>query len=785
MSQSAAPGAPGLEPTWCSSDKDLVGTAVGPARLWFTLGHGIVNEVYHPRIDIPQIRDLGIIVADGKGFWVELKRLQTHEMYLPAPGIPLPTIVHRHPRFVLSLRVSPDPERDVLLIDLELEGDPDLRPYVLLAPRLGGSGLENCAWSAMQRGRRVLWAEQGPFGLALSAATPDFGDAYGRTSVGYVGASDLWQDFSANGRMRWEYRSAGPGNVALAGELGRRARLALGISTSKEAAATLAVASLTQSFDTLFDSQTEAWAAWHREREQKAPAPRLPDDLAAQYRTSAMVLKCHRDKVFGGAMVASLSVPWGNSGEERGGYHLVWPRDLVESATALLALGGEPEARNVLRYLIATQNADGRWFQNQWLGGKPYWSGIQLDESAFPVLLAAALAERNALDEIPVRDMVARALGFVVREGPASPQDRWEEDAGVNTFTLAACIAALVSGAGFLGEADAELVLTVADYWNSRLEDWTFVSGTELARRQGVSGYYVRVAPAEVLNEESALSRVLTIKNRDDDGADAPASEQVALDFLQLVRLGLRGAEHPWIRDSLRVADELLRSDTPQGPVWHRYTGDGYGEHADGSAFDGTGIGRGWPLLTGERGHYALASGQDPQPYLRAMNAMAGRNGMLPEQVWDTEPVPERQLYPGRPSGSAMPLAWTHAEFVKLAVSSDLGRPFDRLETVWRHYAGQRPVANTWVWTSGAPLNWVPAGRDLLLLFADPVCLHWGVDGWQEARDTYSHPVGLGLNGVRLMASDTARYRSVEFTWRGQDEEHWSDEAFRIDIVPA
>ena len=202
----------------------------------------------------------------------------------------------------------------------------------------------------------------------------------------------------------------------------------------------MALAALTQSFDELMGQQTAAWEQWHREREVRAPAPALPARLAEQFRTSAMVLKCHRDKTFAGAMVASLSVPWGNSGEERGGYHLVWPRDLVESATALLALGGEAEARNALRYLIATQNADGHWYHNQWLGGKSYWDGIQLDEAAFPVLLAAALAERGCLDGIPVQDMIRAALGFLVREGPASPQDRWEEDARVNAFTVAVCI---------------------------------------------------------------------------------------------------------------------------------------------------------------------------------------------------------------------------------------------------------------------------------------------------------------------------------------------------------
>ena len=58
-----APGAPGLAPTWCSSAKEMVGCSLGSSRLWFTIGGGIVNEVYYPRVDLPQIRDLGFIVG--------------------------------------------------------------------------------------------------------------------------------------------------------------------------------------------------------------------------------------------------------------------------------------------------------------------------------------------------------------------------------------------------------------------------------------------------------------------------------------------------------------------------------------------------------------------------------------------------------------------------------------------------------------------------------------------------------------------------------------------------
>jgi glucoamylase len=776
-----APGQPGLAPTWTSSDKDLVGTAIGSSRLWYTLGHGIVNEVYSPRIDIPQIRDLGFIVADGAGFWVEVKRQADYTLSTPTPGVPLPTIVHRHPRFTLTLRLCPDPNREVLRLEVELEGDPALRPYLLLAPHLGGTGWHNQAWAGMHRGRRMLSARQGSFALALLGVDADFHDALGALSAGHVGESDGWQDFARHGCMRWNWGEAGPGNVALIAELPPRTSLALGLATSPQAAATLALSSLAEPFAVVWEQQRIAWTDWHAAREARCLSFDLPVALGEQLRSSAQVLKTHYDKTFHGAMVASLSVPWGNQGDERGGYHLVWPRDLVECAQALLALGGEVEARAVLGYLMATQNLDGHWYQNQWLGGRPYWSGMQLDETAFPVLLAVSLAERDALGGMPVADMTRRALAFLIREGPSSPQDRWEEDAGVNPYTLAVCIAALVAGAELLPEAERELPLLLADFWNARLEDWCVARDTELDRAHGIAAHYVREAPKEILACPTALRRHLAIKNRTDDPC-LDAAAQVGVDFLQLVRLGLRRADDPLILDSLKLVDALLKTDTPSGPVWHRYTGDGYGEHADGTPFDGTGQGRGWPLLVGERGHHALARGEDPLPYLVAMNAMASTGGLLPEQVWDAAPLPKCGLLPGRPTGSAMPLAWAHAEFVKLAASHALGRVFDHPAAVWQRYAGSRADAATWVWTPGAQIAHVAAGRDLLILLPRPAVLHVGFDGWEESLDLPTLPLGLELHGRRLAATQLDGRRMLDFTWQWR-EGTWLGEDFHLDLT--
>jgi glucoamylase len=761
----------------------MVGCTLGPSRVWFTLGYGIVNEVYYPRVDTPQIRDLGFIVADGRGFWVEVKRLRNYTLRLLAPGTPVVEIVHKHDRFELTLRVTPNPDLDALAIELNLTGDPDLRPYVLLAPHLGATGYDNFAEVKEFGGRRVLAAEQGPFGLALAAVDGTQQDAFGAASVGYVGESDGWQDFHRNGALTWGYGTAGPGNVALIAALPRSAVLALGFGNSMQSAATLAISSLMQPFDNLLKRQTEAWQQWHAHRNARSLLrPDASNELANQFVLSSMVLRAHRDKTYPGAMVASLSVPWGNSRNDRAGYHLVWPRDLVQCAQALLALGAEPEARNTLRYLIATQNPDGSWRQNQWLGGTPYWQGLQLDETGFPVLLAAALAERDALDGIEINDMIRRALSFLARTGPSSMQDRWEENAGVSTYTLAVCIAALVTGAEFLLEPARSFALGLADFWNTNLERWTVVHSTPLAKRFESAGYYIRVAPPDVLRNEQSVQEILQIKNRSGTGL-IPADEEVSVDFLQLVRFGLRGADDPVIRDSITVADALLKIDTPNGPVWHRYNGDGYGEHDDGRAFDGSGRGRAWPLLTGERGHYELAAGKDPLPYLRAMAAMTGPAGMIPEQVWDDKPVPSRRLFPGQPAGSAMPLAWAHAEFIKLMISRHLGYPFDRPVALWGRYHGHRPEAKHAIWCPHAPIARIAPELDLIIAVPRPARIHWGLDGWQNVTDACTRDTGLGLHALELQAASIGQGHAIDFTLQWLDDAKWAGENFRVQVA--
>jgi glucoamylase len=805
---SHAPGAPGMPPTWSSSEKDAVGTSHFSSRVWFTIGHGILNEVYWPRVDRPQIRDLGFIVADDDGFWSEVKRDAAREVRCLEPGVPAIIAIHSHPRYTLTLRICADDHADVIHVEARLDDPRDaadpgrvahpLRLYPLLAPHLGFSGLHNSAWTGTYKGRAMLFARTGASALALAS---DPGPS--RQSVGYVGTSDGWQDFATNGRMAWTYETTDAGNVAGMAEIilaDGVARLALGFGTRPEEAGLEACAALAGHFETAWDEYVGNWHGFLRT--VSSPSEKVAEDDRALYLASAAVLRTHADRTVPGAIVASLSIPWGNTRNDLGGYHLVWSRDLVESAGALVALGAGRTARRTLAYLVATQEPDGSWVQNQWVDGVAYWSGVQLDEAAYPILLAGALRRGGAaemhgmagsdaqafehlLTEDALEHMITLAAGFIARTGPDTQQDRWEEDAGLTPSTLAPVVAALVVAADHSAEPAATYLRELADDWNASIEDWTYARGTRLSREHGVDGHYVRIASTDVL-AGAPISTPVPVRNRPPEASLVPADEMVGTDFLALVRFGLRMADDPRILSTIAVTDAELRTETPSGPVWHRYSGDGYGEHEDGSAFDGTGIGRGWPLLVGERGHYELAAGRDARPYLEAMRRMGSSGGMLPEQVWDAEAIPSRGLAPGRPSGSAMPLAWAHAEFVKLVRSIALGHAIDRPAAAWHRYHGEAPKAVRATWRFTAPRPTMVAGRFLRLELLAPARVHCSLDGWRTWLDIDARDTGLGIWVADVPGSDKLRPGDgVVFTFWWPEAGHWEGRDVTVAVVEA
>jgi glucoamylase len=789
-----APGWPGIPARWTSSAKTGVGTAVSrDSRVWFTLSHGILNEVYYPRIDQACTRDLGFIVTDGQGYFSEEKRDTRSETSQVAPGIPAYRIGNTalDGRYRIEKEVLTDPWRDVVLQRIRfvpLKGTlADFRLYVLLAPHLANRGGGNTAWVGDYKGRRMLLAERDHHALALASTAP-----WLARSVGFVGVSDGWQDLHANKRLNQSYTRAENGNVAVTGEIDLVSSdgtfiIALGFGPTAMEAGQHALISLLESFDDVQTAYIRGWHAWHARLNGKVPA----EDESRLYQISAALMRTHESKRVEGGIIASLSIPWGFSkpDDDLGGYHLVWPRDLVETAGGFIAIGAHEHVRRVLRYLQVTQEADGHWSQNMWLDGTPYWHGIQMDETALPILLVD-LAYREGVLDISERGahwpMVRHAAAFLVRNGPVSPQDRWEEEPGYAPFTVATEVAALVVAADLAQvageEAAATYLLETADAWNANIERWLYVAGTELADRHGVDGYYVRVAEPDRADASSPCLGFVPIKNRPPDQSTGPAALMVSLDALALVRFGLRAPDDVRILNTVKVIDATLKVETPRGPVWHRYQGDGYGEHADGGPFDGTGIGRGWPLLTGERGHYELAAGRaDVAGQLaEAMEALAGESGLLPEQVWDSADIPDRELAIGHPSGSAMPLVWAHAEYVKLRRSLRDGEIFDRPPQTVERYIVNKITSSLAVWRFNHKVRTMSPGRTLRIETLAPAVVHWSVDGWRTVHDTPTRDTRLGVHVADL---DTVHLRQgdrVDLTFYWPEADRWEGTDFLV-----
>jgi glucoamylase len=797
IEEAFAPGWPGIPGRWTGSAKSGVGTSISrESRVWFTLSHGILNEVYYPRVDHACIRDLEFIVTDGRSYFSEEKRHTYSVTSQIEPGIPAYRIVNTaiDGRYRIEKEVLTDPWRDVVLQRLRfvpLQGTlADFRLFVLLSPHLANRASGNTAWVGDYKGVPMLYAERDHHALALACTA-----SWLARSVGFVGFSDGWQQLHADKRLDRTYLRAENGNTAVAGEIDLQGSngafvMALGFGPTAMEAGQHTLISLLEDFDETQSEYVRAWRDWHKRRERHSPSPTSLRPLSA---LSAAVLRMHESKRVEGGVIASLSIPWGFSkgDDDLGGYHLVWPRDLAEIGGGFIAAGAQQEARRVLRYLQVTQEADGHWSQNMWLDGTPYWHGIQMDETALPLLLVD-LAFRHGVIDAHERDafwpMVRNGASFLVRNGPVSPQDRWEEERGYSPFTLAAEIAALLVAAD-MADATANTMAAIylretADAWNDSIERWLYVSGTELAVQHGVDGYYVRVAQPDLADAASPCHGFVPIKNRPPDQSMSPAALMVSVDSLALVRFGLRAADDPRIVNTIKVMDATLRVETPRGPAWHRYQADGYGEHADGGPFNGTGIGRIWPLLTGERAHYELAAGRTgvAEQLAQAMESLAGDSGLLPEQVWDSADIPGRELLIGHASGSASPLVWAHAEYLKLCRSIRAREVFDRPPQTVKRYVETRTPSPHVIWRFNNKVRSMPASRILRLETLGPAVVHWSSDRWATVHDTGTRDTTLGVHVADL---DTLILRAgdrVDFTFYWPQEAQWEETDFFVCI---
>jgi glucoamylase len=790
-------GAPGIPARWTSSAKSGVGTALSPAgRLWFTISHGILNEIYFPRLDSACTRDLGLIVTGPGGYFSEEKRDAAHVIEPFEDGVPAYRLVNTavDGTYRIEKRILADPARPALLQEITfipLKGMAgDYRVYALLAPHLVNAGMGNTAWIDDHKGKPMLFASGRGVYLALASSLP-----WGGCSAGYVGVSDGWQQLHHDGRLDPACRRAEDGNVALTGEIGfsptkTKALLTLGFGTTPDEAAEHASASLRRGFEATARPYVEKWREW------QAGLLRLDRHAASginSYRISTAVLATHRSTAMPGAAVASLSIPWGfNKGDDDlGGYHLVWPRDLVETAGGFLAAGDPKQALLILAYLRSIQQPDGHWPQNVWLDGTAYWPGIQMDECAFPLLLADALRRAGQLPLtalLSFMPMIEKAASYVARNGPVTGEDRWEEDAGYSPFTLAVEISALLAAADMFdacGKTEpANYLRETADSWNDQIERWTYVAGTALCAQAGVKGYYVRIAPPDDAGAASPKDGYVPIKNRPPGDADRPAEAIISPDALALVRFGLRAADDPRIVDTVKVIDTQLCCDLPQGPVWYRYSGDGYGEHEDGAPFDGTGQGRPWPLLVGERAHYELAAGRKDKAasLLKTFEGSAGPGGLLPEQVWDSPDMLERELRRGGPSGSAMPLVWAHSEHIKLLRSLGDGAVFDMPPQGVKRYIEDKTVSPRRTWRFNNKARTLPAGKMLRIELRARATVHWSSDDWAIAHDSDTRENALGIHLVDLPAADIPPGKTIVFTFFWPDTGRWENVDFSVGI---
>ncbi|MBC7929116.1 MAG: hypothetical protein H7Z38_00950, partial [Rubrivivax sp.] len=712
-----APGAPGKDAQWQSAGKQAVGTSnTLESKVWFTLRNGVMDEVYYPTVDVANAQTLQLIVVDGTNVETESEDT-THKIEVLDPQALTfrQTNTAKSGYYTITKTYVTDPRTSTVLIDVEFESRTACDVYVYYDPSLNNSGMHDSGWT---QGDALLASDADKSSALLSSS--GFADINENVrslggakfplknaplaSSGYLGTSDGLTDLRKNGNDKdlTPYSRAADGNVvqvaALKGFQGSRSgtdrrtgkpvpvkprtTLALGFGKEPDEALRNARAALAKGFA---KARAEYEQGWH---EYVRTLRRVDAKYQAQYDMAAMVLKAHEDKTYRGAMIASLSVPWGGGASANepnvGGYHLVWSRDLYQVATAFHALGDKASADRALDYLFRIQQKpDGSFPQNSWLDGRPFWGSLQMDEVAYPLVLAYQLGRT---DNETWTKHVRPAADFIVKQGPFTPQERWEEKSGYSPSTIAAEIAGLVCAAEIArrnnDEASANIYLAAADDFARNVERWT-------ATTTGVYGdknYYLRLS----FNDDPNDGATFNVGN---GGGEHDERAIVDAGFLELVRLGVRPPQDPLIAKSVAVIDEVIKVETPNGPTFYRYNHDGYGEMDDGRQWnwDGkyTGRGRLWALLAGERGEYELARGMRAEATRRldAMLGFANEGRMIPEQVWDKRESPRPEFKFGEGVGSATPLAWSMAQFIRLATNLQEGRNIETPDIVAARYA--------------------------------------------------------------------------------------------------
>src|SRR5215217_6762025 len=632
--------AQGQDAHWRTAAKNGFGTSTTLAsKVWFTLADGVMTEVFFPTLDVPNVETLQFSVASGDD--IESESDDTfHRLELPNPrSLTFRQInTAKSGQYTITKTYITDPQRNTVLIDVDFKTDADVDLWVHYDPSLNNSGKH------------------------------DLGRLYSDAMVA-VDSNRASALMSSCGLRSGMSEDRGHNLFQAAVLEGKQCTIALGFGESAAQAMKAARASLARGFEATKQEYEAGWGKY------VASLPRIAKHQQ-QFNMAAMVLKGLEDKTFRGAVIASPSSPWGggpNANEPTiSGYHGVWSRDLYHVATAFDALGDRAAANRLLDYLFRVQQkSDGSFPQNSWVDGRPIGNGLQMDQVALPLVLAYQL---NRNDRRSWQKHIKPAADFILRHGPRTDQDRWEEKPGYSPATIAAEIAGLVCAAEIArinGDPASKKYLETADNWARNVERWT------VTKSEHDSGYYLRITENNDPNDGATMEI---------NSSSRVVDERKILDagFLELVRLGIKGPHDPFIVESLKLIDQLIKVETPAGDAWYRYNHDAYGETPDGGNYDGrNGAGRLWILLTGERGEYELAGGdiRSARKRLETLAGFANEGLMIPEQVWDTNGPS-----PGRGSGSATPLAWSMAQFIRLAMSIRTGKNVETPRVVVERY---------------------------------------------------------------------------------------------------
>ncbi len=684
----------GKDAKWESAGKQGVGTAFGlQSKIWFTLQGGSLTEVFYPTADNANVQYLQFVVVNPKTKKVETERDDaTHKIKFTDTNSLSFEQTNATKNWEIRKSYAIDVERNSLLIDVQFSPkNKNLELYVFYNPSLKNSGMKDTAWTETD----TLLTNEAEVFSALKIS-----GGFAESTNGFFGVSDGLEQLKQFGKIKDFAPRIENGNVTQLAKIQNPNYFTVVLSFGKTAteASSAAKLSLKKGFS---NAQKEYQNEW---REYVRKLPQVEVKYQTQFNYAAMVLKASEDKTFRGGNVASLSKPWitGTAANEAnvGGYHLVWSRDLYQAATAYIALGDKDSAVRALDYLFdVQQRKDGSYPQISWLDGRTLGDSIQMDEVSYPLILAYQLGQNSK--EIYLKNIKPTA-DYIVKTGPKTQQERWEEKPGYSPATIAAEIAGLVCAADIAqkngDENAAKIYLTTADDWAKNVEKWTATT----TGKYGDGNYYLRLTK----NGTPDAGERIELNN---NAGIFQENEIVDAGFLELVRLGIKSPNDSLIVKSLKVVDEVLKVNTPNGEGFYRYNHDGYGEMADGRPWNWdlkyTGKGHLWALLSGERGQFEIAEcgmrnadlrtldsrlkTQDclskAKTRLDAMLNFANEGLMIPEQIWD-EPTTSKNLKFGEGAGSATPLAWSMAQFIRLAVNLQKGKNLDTPEIVARRY---------------------------------------------------------------------------------------------------